>query len=36
VGVASPLDLLNDSQREDVDEAVATTPVGWIDSIQMV
>jgi hypothetical protein len=36
VGVASPLDLLNDWQKEDVDAAVAATRVGWVDSIQMV
>jgi integron integrase len=35
-GVASPLDLLNDWQREDADAAVAATRVGWVDSIQMV
>jgi integrase len=35
-GVASPLDLLNDWQGEDVDAAVAATRVGWVDSIQLV
>jgi hypothetical protein len=34
--VASPLDQLNDWQREDVDAAVAATRVGWVESIQMV
>jgi hypothetical protein len=31
--VASPLDLLNDWQREDVDAAVAATRLGWVDSV---
>jgi integrase len=35
-GVASPLDLLNEWQREDVDVAVAATRVGGVDLIQMV
>jgi integrase len=35
-GVASPLDLLNEWQREDVDLAVAATRVGGVDLIQMV
>ena len=35
-GVASPLDLLNDWQREDVDAAVAATRIDWADSTQMV
>lgn len=34
-GVASPLDLLNDWQREDVDAAVVATRIGCVDSIQM-
>src|SRR5262249_62196732 len=34
-GVASPLDLLNDWQREDADAAVAATRGGWGDCIQM-
>jgi hypothetical protein len=35
-GVARPLDLLNDWQREDVEAAVAATRVGCVDSIQVV
>ena len=34
--VTSPLDLLNDWQREEVDAAVAATRAGWVDCTQMV